>query len=108
LGTASVVVNPGICGLQTSLSATDRDGALELQAQSACPRVKAFAETLPGADTFALALNALPQNPAALAAEEHRLHAGCAVPIAVIKLAEVCGGLALPARAEIEITSTSQ
>lgn len=98
---AELSVCPGICGFTAKLSVSENDGALSAKVESACPKVCAFVQKACGADAFAVALTPLPENPVVKWAGESALHACCPMPMALIKAAEVCAGLALPHDVEV-------
>ena len=106
-------VNPGVCGLESSIQASCADGIqVVLCIESDCPRVQRFAEALekrPGGallDAFDEVLRKplVETIPARLAAE-CGLHPTCPMPISVLKACEAAAGLALPRDCSIELVS---
>ncbi|NMB45624.1 MAG: hypothetical protein GX998_04350 [Firmicutes bacterium] len=99
-----VLVESGICGMQTQIMLR---GSLEAGYQivltTSCPLVQSLEPKLQDMDLLMGAVGRISQNPVFQAAEAHRLHAACPVPIGLIKAFEVFCGLALPADVGIEI-----
>ena len=102
-------IQPGACGLQTTVHATCADGLLvTVQLESNCPKVQAMAATLPALDALDEVLHRLlVETTPARAAGQHRLHASCPVPIAILKAVEAAAGLALPVPCEILLEQTT-
>jgi hypothetical protein len=104
-------VNPGVCGLASSVEAGSSDGTqVCVYIESDCPRVQAFAEAWANSSEGPV-LDALEEllrrplmetTPTRLAAE-CGLHTTCPVPIAVLKASEAAAGLALPTDCSIEM-----
>ena len=98
-----VTVNPGICGFPCSIKACKIDArmvALEISGSN-CNQIQDLSErlreiSLP--DIFA----PISRNPVYISAEKSGCHLSCAVPVAVIKAAEVALEMALPTEVHIK------
>ena len=96
-------VNPGICGFPCIIKAR-KTGARQVSlaiSGSDCEQIQRLAErlaTLSMKDIFA----PLSRNPVYISAEKSGCHLSCAIPVAVIKAAEVALELALPSEVHIE------
>ena len=98
-----VTVDPGICGFPCVVKARKRDArsvSLEVSG-SDCEQIKRLANSL---ETLSLKEIFLPlsRNPVYAAAEKSGCHLSCAIPVAVIKAAEVALALALPQEVHIK------
>ena len=97
-----VTVDPGICGFPCVINARKtgaRMVALEISG-SDCQQIQKLAErltTLSMKELFA----PLSRNPVYISAEKSGCHLSCAIPVAVIKAAEVALELALPQEVHI-------
>ena len=98
-----VTVDPGICGFPCVIKARkkdDRKVSLEISG-SDCEQIQRLSgrlSTLTLKEIFA----PLSRNPVYDAAEKSGCHLSCAVPVAVIKAAEVAMELALPREVHIK------
>ena len=98
-----VTVDPGICGFPCVIKARKagaRKVLLEISG-SDCEQIQRLAErlaTLSLKEIFA----PLSRNPVYIAAEKSSCHLSCAIPVAVIKAAEVALELALPQEVHIK------
>ena len=96
-------VDPGICGFPCIIKAR-KTGARQVSlaiSGSDCEQIKRLAErlaTLSMKDIFA----PLSRNPVYDAAEKSGCHLSCAIPVAIIKAAEVAMELALPREVHIK------
>ena len=103
LNMSSAEVDAGICGFPTVVKVRKTDpSTVSVSLVSNCGKVASLGELLRSlnlSDIFRPA----PSNPVYLAAGGARLHAGCPVPSAVIKAAEVELGLALCGEVHIRI-----
>ena len=92
-----VTVEPGICGFPCVIKARRieaRKVALEISG-SDCEQIKRMAERLKTLSIKEL-FTPLSRNPVYVSAEKSGCHLPCAIPVAVIKAAEVALELALP------------
>ena len=96
-------VDPGICGFPCIIKAR-KTGARQVSlaiSGSDCEQIQRLAEnlaTLSMKDIFA----PLSRNPVYISAEKSGCHLSCAIPMAVIKAAEVALELALPQEVHIK------
>ena len=96
-------VDPGICGFPCIIKAR-KTGARQVSlaiSGSDCEQIKRLAErlaTLSMKDIFA----PLSRNPVYISAEKSGCHLSCAIPVAIIKAAEVALELALPQEVHIK------
>jgi hypothetical protein len=102
-------IQPGACGLATTVRATCTDGfSVLLEVESKCPKVQAMAAALPPLDALDEVLRRpLVETTPARMAGEHKFHATCPVPMAMLKAVEAAAGLALPSRCEILVEQTT-
>lgn len=97
-----VAVDPGICGFPCVIKAAKMDSrkvALKITG-SDCGQIKRLSERL----TRILlkdVLAPISRNPVYVLSEKSGCHLSCAVPVAVIKAAELAFGLALPREVQI-------
>ena len=103
---ARVQVNPGICGLTSTLDvALGDDGMCEFKGESMCPHVQALIEGLTGVDPYG-EISFAGDGPRILAAAQQLLpHPACPVPCALLKAVEVTAGLALPADVAVTVST---
>jgi len=93
----TVKVDPGICGLKTTVSVTSEDmQTAAVSIESECPSVKQMEEELREVDAYAECFSGFGDSRVYAAAASHCRHVACPVPMAVIKGIEVACGLALP------------
>ena len=103
MATVVEIVNAGVCGFTTTITAASDDGeTVSFEVASDCPSIKALAEAVPEVDAFAelsagyegelwkTALSGLT-----------KCCVGCVVPVALYKAMQVAAGLALPADASL-------
>ena len=96
-------VDPGICGFPCIIKAR-KTGARQVSlaiSGSDCEQIQRLAERLAALsmkDIFA----PLSRNPVYISAEKSGCHLSCAIPVAVIKAAEVALDLALPQEVHIK------
>ena len=102
-GALCAVVEPGVCGLACRIEITNlekRRISLTISG-SECRQVQEMGRLLDELtlqDLFA----PVSRNPVFLSAEKARCHSSCIVPAAILKLAEVAMGMALPREARIK------
>jgi hypothetical protein len=92
-----VTVDPGICGFPCVIKARKtgmRKVSLEISG-SDCEQIQKMAEHLATLSVKEL-FTPLSRNPVYVSAEKSGCHLSCAIPVAVIKAAEVALELALP------------
>ena len=97
-----MTVDPGICGFPCVVKARkigDREVSLKISG-SDCEQIKRMAERLKTLSIKELFMP-LSRNPVYAAAEKSGCHLPCAIPVAVIKAAEVALELALPQEVHI-------
>lgn len=102
---ATVIVNSGICGFKTTITATSDDMQnTEIVIKTDCPNIKPLEDELKEADGFEECFSKLGDSPIYRLAKNYCKHASCPVPSAIIKAVEVACGLALPKDVEFKIT----
>jgi hypothetical protein len=98
-----VTVDPGICGFPCVIKARKtgvRKVSLEISG-SDCEQIQTLAERLTTVSIKEL-FTPLSRNPVYASAEKSGCHLSCAIPVAVIKAAEVALELALPQEVRIK------
>lgn len=99
-----VQVNPGICGLKTSICVDSEDEqTADIMICTDCPSLKPMEEELKEADGYAVCFAKPGESMVFELAHKYCRHPGCPVPVAIIKAIEVACGLALPKNVEITI-----
>ena len=104
-----VTVDPGICGFACVIKAR-KTGARQVSldiAGSDCEQIQRIAEhleTLSIKELFA----PLSRNPVYIAVEKSGCHLSCAIPVAIIKAAEVALALALPRDVHIQFEACQE
>jgi len=104
-----VTVDPGICGLPCVIKARKagaREVSLEISG-SDCEQIKRLAERLATLSIKEL-FSPLGRNPVYVAAEKAGCHLSCAIPVAIIKAAEVAMELALPKEVHIKFEACQE
>jgi len=98
---AQAKVMPGVCGLETVLTArmVDSDTA-ELQAESDCELVQCAVDALGTVNV----IEAVSSDCVAAACRRAGMHPACPIPCAIVKTVEVAAGLALPGSVRIDFT----
>ncbi len=101
---AKVTVNPGICGLPTTIVATKNDEELiDLQIKTACPNFKYLETELTQVDAFDCCFGKLDESEVFDIVKKNCPHPTCPVIIGILKAVEVAAGLALAKDASIII-----
>lgn len=99
-----VEVNPGICGLSSTIRAWSEDGQnVRLRITSQCANIQALAEELEQVDGFAELYGRQDVPPLYRRMHAHCKHVACPIPVAVFKGIEAALGVALPKDAEIRM-----
>jgi hypothetical protein len=93
---AEVKVNPGICGLETTITVTSEMDTASIVISSQCPSVQKMQDELMDIDCLEECFSKFGTSRVYKAAEKHCKHVGCPVPAAIIKGLEVACGYALP------------
>ncbi len=99
-----VTINPGVCGLVTTVEAESEDGMeVTLRVKSGCSAVRQMMEALGDTfDGYELCLGKPGTGPLYEYASEHFPgHCACPTLAGILKAAEVACGLALPRDASI-------
>ncbi len=91
----TIDVDPGACRIPTRIRVVQDEDVVRLEIESKCPMVKAMAEKLKTLDMMDCMVTPITENPIMIAAGETLKHASCPVPLAIIKAAEACCGLAV-------------
>lgn len=93
---AKVEVNPGACGLKTTLVITSIDKRkLKVEIESQCPHIKTMEAELAELDAMKECFAKYSQSTVYQVAEKHIKHLACPVPTAIIKGMEVKAGFAV-------------
>lgn len=101
---ATIKIDPGICGLMTTLEVVAEDGMnAKFSCESDCPHIKALIEACPEVNGYEEIFAPYGQGKIAQAASIHCSHAACPVPTAMLKGVEIVCSLALPKDATIII-----
>lgn len=101
---AEVTVNPGICGLETTITVTSEADTASIVISSKCPSIQKMEEDLKDIDCLEECFSKLGTSRVYQAAEKHCRHIGCPVPSAILKGLEVACGYALPKDVEFKIS----
>jgi hypothetical protein len=104
-----VTVDPGICGFPCVIKARKtgiRKVSLEITG-SECEQIQRMAERLATLSLKEL-FTPLSRNPVYASAEKSGCHLSCAIPLAVIKAAEVALELALPQDVDIKFEACQE
>ena len=100
-----VKVNPGICGLNTSIKVDSEDmQTAVIEICTDCPNIKPMEQELKEVDGFEVCFSKIGDSVVYELAKKYCKHPGCPVPAAIIKGVEVACALALPKDVEIKIT----
>ena len=101
---ATINVNPGVCGLKTTVTVTSEDmQTARVQIETECPAVKEMEPKLQDIDAYAECFSRFGDSRVYGAANAHCKHVACPVPSAILKGIEVACSLALPRDVEISI-----
>lgn len=100
-----VCVNPGVCGLLTTLT-VERSNAktVLVDTQSQCEAIRKIGADLGELDAYHEIFSKFGESTVFKIAQVHIKHAACPVPTAILKGIEAECGLALPRDVHIEIT----
>ena len=101
---AKAHVKSGICGFETTITATtDDDDLIELKVGSTCPMVMSGAKELEPMDPLVEMFKKPSETEIYRVMTAHIKHTACPVCTAMLKAMEVEAGLALPKDVEIKI-----
>jgi len=105
---AKAVINAGICGFITVVTATADGSAVNLKIESECKAIQELAKHLTRVDPLK-EISTRRMMPLTLEmGAKYCAHAACPVPVGIIKAVEVESGLALPAEASIQLSKTDE
>ena len=97
-----VVVNPGICGMKTTVEVSQiGQGRVRLKIDSDCEIIAKIKESLAEIDLVD-AIQPPVDSVVYKQCSKFRSHASCPVPMAIIKAIEVEAGMALPKPVSVE------
>ncbi len=98
-----MTVDPGICGFPCVIEARTEDSrAVVIKIiGSECDQIKKLSEQL-NRMTLQELFMPVNKNPAFVLAQKFGCHASCVIPVAVLKVAEVAMGMALPKEVRIK------
>jgi len=100
-----VIVNPGICGLNSTITVeSDEMQTCSVKIESECDSIKDMEEGLQDLDGYDECLNGFGDSTVFQESKKHCKHACCPVSSAIIKAIEVEAGLALPKDVEFKIS----
>lgn len=103
---ATIKVDPGICGLMSSIEVSSEDGMnVTFKCESECPHVVKMVQVLESVNGYEEGFAKYGDGKIAQAGKEHLAHGACPVPTAMLKGLEVVCSLALPKDAGITIES---
>jgi len=91
----TVRVDPGICGMKARLTVRSQDNRMFISVDTDCQRIRDLVSALNGTDMVSAATTPILSNPVVEQAGRTGLHPCCVIPVAIIKAAEICSGLAL-------------
>lgn len=101
---ATLRIDPGICGLMTTLEVTSEDGMnADFSCETDCPYIKNLVEAIPTVNGYEEVFAKYGQGKIAQAAAIHCSHSACPVPTAMLKGVEIVSSLALPKDVQIII-----
>lgn len=101
-------VNAGACGFTAVIHAERQDRRnVTIRIESDCKEVQKMAEQISTLHLKEVLKHPLTEHAVYVAAGSARVHAGCPIPCAVVKAAEICMELALPKPAEIQFSTAS-
>jgi hypothetical protein len=99
-----VNVNPGICGLESTIKCDSDDmQTVTIEFSTTCPNLKPLEQELKEIDGYEVCFQKYGDGGIAELAHKYCRHPGCPVPAAIIKGIEAACGMALPKDAEIKI-----
>jgi hypothetical protein len=101
---AEVKVNPGICGLESTIKVTSNNmQTAVVEIFSECPGIKQMENELKDIDCFEECFSKIGNSRVYKAADKYCKHVACPVPAAIIKGLEVACGLSLAKDVEFKI-----
>ena len=104
MATVEVKVDPGICGLKSSITAQSSDMMMAtVSIESDCPDIVKIGENITEIDVMKDVFAKVGDSSIYLLGKEHCKHGTCPVPCAILKGVEAAAGLALPKDVHIEI-----
>lgn len=99
-----VKVNPGICGLCSTIKFdSDDEQEVTIDFVTDCPSLKPLEQELKEIDGYQICFQKFGDGEICELGHKYCRHPGCPVPAAIIKGIEVSCGMALPKDAEINI-----
>ena len=102
---ATVTVNPGVCGLKSTIKADSEDMQnAVLNIESQCSFIQAMAKEIKEVDGFTECFGKLGDGTIYQSAKKYCKHASCPVVSGILKSVEVACGLALPADVNMKIS----
>jgi len=101
---AEVKVNPGICGLQSTITISTEDMQMaNVEVSTECPSIKQMENELKNIDCLKECFSKFDTSKVYKVASKYCKHLACPVPAAIIKGLEVACGFALSEDVEIKI-----
>jgi hypothetical protein len=101
---SKVHVNPGVCGLLTTVIVEKAGRSnLKIELDTKCPYIKKMEADIQDLDGYTECFSKFSTSEVYKAADQHCKHLACPVPSAIIKAIEVESGLALPREVHFNI-----
>lgn len=89
-------VDPGACKFITDIEVSSEDGmTFEVNIESNCPNVKKLSEDIREIQLFDAIATPITENEIFIKSGVHLAHAACPMPVALVKICEAAGALAL-------------
>ena len=102
-----VQIDPGICGLKTTLTVTTQDMQnASVHIESQCPGINDMQAELENIDCFEECFAKFDTSKVYECAGRHIKHLSCPVPSAIIKGLEAACGFALPKNVDVQISKS--
>ena len=93
---AKAIINAGICGMVTTVTAQEADGQMQVSIDSNCPHYKELEAKLQGLEPYSVCFDKVGQSAVYAACAQTCPHGACPVPTGIVKAIEIAAGLALP------------
>lgn len=105
---AKAEINPGVCGLHTTVRTRMNGHKCEIEIESECKAIQELAEQLQEVNPYQ-EISFRKEGPQTLKlGMQHCYHTACPVPVGIIKAIEVAAQLALPAEVSIKLSKEDE